>query len=1105
MTYRGEADGSEDGDNGRLNQHSIDRRGFLKEGATPMLFAAQPQNIGSQNIVSDFFLKDAFWKTKVDINGLSASPTIIGDTVYISGGELYAVDATTGSIKWSTSIDHGTGASTPEVKNGSVYYGSLDNNLYAVDANTGDEEWSFEADDRLDYSSPTVVDDTVYIGSGPEDGSLYSIDASSGEQNWSLNFVGGLSSPSVLGNTVYVTTSSELHAINTNTGKAKWSHDLGGNYPSSSSPVLEGDAVYVTSKNFLLHSVDRQTGEENWTFNQVSVSRGVYACPTVYDGTVYVGSNQGNIYAVDAETGDEGWRLNADTSDFASSPTVADGILYIGTPDGKLYAVNSDTGEKEWVFDINSIFNSFGSGEGIRSSPTVVSGVVYFGATNGSLYAVDALTNGSSTGSRVRYGTLGHHHEWANTTEPNINPSRDISITNSIAALIAVGFPLVAGYRRLSGTSSLDTLNDWPQPGRDSTNTSGAPGCRAIAPSGTSSWIKGNDETTAPVVANDAVVVGRADGVITANEARTGQQLWSTPVGENLPAIPAVEFSSVYVSSGTTLAALDYQSGNEDWTVTLASPAVGSPRPNDDRVYVSCEDGTVLAFNGKRGTEQWQASLPTSIAHGPAVTDNQLVVSTTASTVAAFDIRDGEEIWTVDIQGDCPSAPSLIDEVVYLADCGGTIHAIDATNGLVKWTLEVDVEIPEHVATTAGSVWLAGRHGTVVGVDTDAGETMWCTEIGVSPTGLAVVEETVYVAGESCVWGLNATTGDERWNLKLDGQATGLAPTNDALYVGTTTGLAGYQDETLEGDWGTTTTDAADETDTESTDDETRGSEQDVADSATPRNATGRFAHVCESVNGAESVNDTGPVHVYDGQFVDLVGEEDARIYALAPEHATDETAAEAFETTAREWQSISKNTHVATVYDTGTEPRSWVAFDLGHDRLDDAVTTLGRDERVAVIADVAEAMRTGSMYNLVHGDLTPETVFLTDNREGDQIATVADWGLERVVREAVEESEVTPYTAPEQLDGANAGDDTDIYRLGALAYRVLTGEAPFADKSDLPAAIADNDLTPPTEHDPTLPDEVDDILADAMAPDPNDRPASTYELRQRLVGAMGD
>jgi hypothetical protein len=67
--------------------------------------------------------------------------------------------------------------------------------------------------------------------------------------------------------------------------------------------------------------------------------------------------------------------------------------------------VDAASGDEQWRFQ---------TGDYVDSSPTVVDGIVYVASDDGNLYAVDADVSGSSEGSRVRLGTLGHHHTWAN-------------------------------------------------------------------------------------------------------------------------------------------------------------------------------------------------------------------------------------------------------------------------------------------------------------------------------------------------------------------------------------------------------------------------------------------------------------------------------------------------------------------------------------------------------------------------------------------------------------------------------------------------------------------------------------------------------------------
>jgi serine/threonine-protein kinase len=102
-------------------------------------------------------------------------------------------------------------------------------------------------------------------------------------------------------------------------------------------------------------------------------------------------------------------------------------------------------------------------------------------------------------------------------------------------------------------------------------------------------------------------------------------------------------------------------------------------------------------------------------------------------------------------------------------------------------------------------------------------------------------------------------------------------------------------------------------------------------------------------------------------------------------------------------------------------------------------------------------------------------------------------------------------YMAPEQARGASSVDArADVYGVGAVLYRALTGHSPFeADdaKSSL-ARLLEEDVAPARTHVPDLPDAVDQILSAALARDPADRPADALELERalrRVDPAAGD
>lgn len=115
----------------------------------------------------------------------NSSPTTLNGIAYIGAifsGKFYAIDATTGKIKWEFLSDKGIDSS-PIISNGIVYFGSDNSKLYALDATTGAKKWEFLTT-VFNYlnSSPTVANGLVYIGG--EDKKLYAIDAITGLKKW---------------------------------------------------------------------------------------------------------------------------------------------------------------------------------------------------------------------------------------------------------------------------------------------------------------------------------------------------------------------------------------------------------------------------------------------------------------------------------------------------------------------------------------------------------------------------------------------------------------------------------------------------------------------------------------------------------------------------------------------------------------------------------------------------------------------------------------------------------------------------------------------------------------------------------------------------------
>jgi serine/threonine-protein kinase len=155
--------------------------------------------------------------------------------------------------------------------------------------------------------------------------------------------------------------------------------------------------------------------------------------------------------------------------------------------------------------------------------------------------------------------------------------------------------------------------------------------------------------------------------------------------------------------------------------------------------------------------------------------------------------------------------------------------------------------------------------------------------------------------------------------------------------------------------------------------------------------------------------------------------------------------------------------------------------------------------------AEVAAALATAHTRGLVHRDVKPANVMLTVSG-----AKVVDFGIAAVAGEAGEPGPGgvvlgTPaYLAPERLAGGPVRPATDVYALGLLLYRALTGGLPWAAETTTQMinahVYAEPERLPPITG---LPDGIAELCLRCLAKNPADRPTSR-EVARALAAAAG-
>ncbi|MCX2933331.1 protein kinase [Mycobacterium sp. CVI_P3] len=155
-----------------------------------------------------------------------------------------------------------------------------------------------------------------------------------------------------------------------------------------------------------------------------------------------------------------------------------------------------------------------------------------------------------------------------------------------------------------------------------------------------------------------------------------------------------------------------------------------------------------------------------------------------------------------------------------------------------------------------------------------------------------------------------------------------------------------------------------------------------------------------------------------------------------------------------------------------------------------------------AVLRPVLGGLATAHHAGLVHRDVKPENVLISDDGE----VKLVDFGLVRAVAEAgITSTSVilgtAAYLSPEQVSNGAADARSDVYAVGILAYELITGATPFTGDNALAVAYQriDHDVPLPSSAIGGVPHQFDEFIAHATARDADQRFADAEEMAEDL------
>ncbi|HSW68553.1 MAG TPA: outer membrane protein assembly factor BamB [Gammaproteobacteria bacterium] len=243
-----------------------------------------------------------------------------------------------------------------------------------------------------------------------------------------------------------------------------------------------------------------------------------------------------------------------------------------------------------------------------------------------------------------------------------------------------------------------------------------------------------------PSASETAIFTSSKNGVVAANDAKTGKSLWQTNTGGD-------------ISSGTaTYAGL---------------------------VYAGSREGDVYALDQNNGKIVWKAKSSSEVLAPVAISDNIVLVKTIDGHVRAFSTLDGHELWKYQqpepnliLRGS--SAPQITRESAVVGFENGNLVKLTLHGGRVQWQRSIAepqgifaiqrmIDIDADPIIQGNRVYAATYQGRIAALNVSSGNELWSHDIS-SYSGMASDDNSVYVSdADSHVFAFNANGGTVRW------------------------------------------------------------------------------------------------------------------------------------------------------------------------------------------------------------------------------------------------------------------------------------------------------------------------------------------------------
>jgi len=762
---------------------------------------------------------------------ISAGPAL-GTNGLIYGAtylDLYAWDAATGALRWSTNVDgraFDSSAALAIGPEGHVYV-STTTGLRAFEGNTGARLWSSDLRGVVSIGA----DGTVYVASSP----VKALDPATGGVRWSSTSINGeelvpvaLSASSL----AYVASAPGIAAVDMRTGGHAWS--FGNQGWGFAYVIVAGDGtVLAVQATGHLTALDGFTGKRLWQRQGERTLTDLIIAP---DGSICVAHDEA-IYVRDPANGDVQRRLLLKNCERPRLAFAQDNTLYVATYNystnkALLLALDFETGATNWISETTE-----GGRLNVGSDGTIYTASGYENlyaihgasplansawpkaqqnAQNTSYWKVSgppAITKQPQSQWAASDGSARFHvytpvtrpveFQWYFNGQPIVGANSDSYVVVSVQFSSAGRYSVMLSNEFGRVVSDEATLSV----GYGLETTAVGPGTIRRMPDlevyPTNSIV---ELTAVPGRSNHAFVRWSGDATGNAprltitldrNYAITGEfthifpdMKWTNDFG-HAPALGTNGY--LYAFSGGYITAIDTRDGAtvfydhyfDSW---WAPGALG----RDGTLYIGNYSGSsVWAHDGITGEQKGGYTVDVCVHACPAIGVDGTLYLSGRHLYAADPGVYRKHKWVFQAGNIFESSPAVgANGLVYAGCMDGKMYAVDSVTGVKRWEFVTGDAVYSSPALAAdGTVYFGSYDGNVYALNGETGEKRWefATDGTVPASPIIGPDGTVYIGSmDNKVYALNGATGAKRWEF-LAGAGipfTAALTVDGTLYVG---------------------------------------------------------------------------------------------------------------------------------------------------------------------------------------------------------------------------------------------------------------------------------------------------------------------------------